>query len=89
MSTAMKQALKFSTSLEEHTASWWMSLEPQWLAIISLLQRKNKNEYDSTITKLLGNGAVNQWLKHSREVQYGIVFLNQHKFSGIKEVTRY
>ena len=37
MSTAMKQDLNLSTSLEEHTASWWMSLEPQWLVIISLL----------------------------------------------------
>ena len=32
----------------------------------SLLENKNKNEYDSTVTELLGNDAVNQWLKNLR-----------------------
>ena len=51
-----------------------MSLEPQWLVIISLLEIKNKNDYDSTVTKLLGNDSVNLWLKNTRERQDGIVF---------------
>ena len=51
-----------------------MSPEPQWLVIIILLQRKNKNEYDSTVTKILGNDDVNRWLKKPREGQDGIVF---------------
>ena len=54
--------------------SWWMSLEPQWLVIISLLQNKNENDYDSTVAKILGNDAVNLWLKNTREEQDGIVF---------------
>ena len=60
-----------------------MSLEPQWLVIISLIQNKNKNEYDSTVTNLLRNDAVNRWLKNPREGQYGIVFLI-NTFSGEK-----
>ena len=55
-----------------------MSLEPQWLVIISLLQNKNKNEYDPTATKLLGNDAVNLWLKKPGEGQYGIFFESTH-----------
>ena len=55
-----------------------MSLEPQWLVIISLIQRKNKNEYDSTVTKLLGTDAVNRWLTNPREGQVGIVFESTH-----------
>ena len=50
-----------------------MSLEPQWLVIISLPQNKNKIDYDSTVTKLLRNEAVNRWLKNPREGQDGIV----------------
>ena len=50
-----------------------MSLEPQWLVIISLPQNKNKNEYDSNVTKILGNDTVNQWLKNPGEGQDGIV----------------
>ena len=51
-----------------------MSLEPQWLVIISLLQRQHKNEYDSTVTNLLGNEDVYQCLKNPREGQDGMVF---------------
>ena len=43
MLTAMKQDFEFFMIAGEHTASCWMSLEPQWLVIISLLQNKNKN----------------------------------------------
>ena len=57
-----------------------MSLEPQWLVIISLLQKKNKNEYDSTVTKLWGDDAVNQWLKNPREGQDGIVVFESTNF---------
>ena len=56
--------------------------------IISLLHRGNINEYDSNVTKLWGNDAVNLWLKSPREVQDGIVFESTH-FSGVKEVMRY
>ena len=55
-----------------------MSLEPQWLVIISLLKRENKNEYDSAATKLLGNDDVDRWLKNPREGQDGIVFESPH-----------
>ena len=55
-----------------------MSLEPQCLVIISLLQRQHKNEYDSTVTKIWGNYAVDQWLEDPREVQNGIVFKSPH-----------
>ena len=61
------KTLNLSTSMAGHTASWLMSLEPQWLAIISLLQRQHKNEYDSTVAKLLGDDAVDRWLKRPRE----------------------
>ena len=67
MLTEMKQDFKFSPLLAVYTASWWVSLEPQWLVTISLLQRQHINEYDSTVTKLLGNDAVDRWLKKSRE----------------------
>ena len=70
-----------------HTASWWVSLEPQWLMIINLLQRENKNQYDSTVTNILGDDALNRCLKNPREGQDDI-FLNQH-ISGVKEVMRY
>ena len=50
MSTEMKQDFKIVKRL--------MSLEPQLLAIISLLRRQQKNEYDLIVTKLLGNDAV-------------------------------
>ena len=55
-----------------------MSLEPQWLVIISLLQNKNKNEYDLTITNLWGDEAVNRWLKNPIEGQDGIVIESTH-----------
>ena len=70
--------LNFSTSMAGHTQSWSMSLEPQWLVIISLQQRQHKNYYNSTVTKLLGNGAVDQLLKITREGQYSIVFESIH-----------
>ena len=57
-----------------------MSLEPQWLVIISLLHRKNKNEYDSTVTKLLGNDSVNRWLKKLIEGKDGIVVFELTNF---------
>ena len=72
------KTLKFSTSLAGHIASWLVSLEPQWLMIISLLQRQHKNEYDRTVTKLLGNEAVDRWMKRPREGQDGIVFESRH-----------
>ena len=77
-----------STSMEEHTTSWWMSLEPQWLVIIGLLQRENKNEYDSTVTKLLENDTVNRWLKNPREGQDGIVVFESTNFQKKKELMR-
>ena len=64
-----------------------MSLEPQWLVLISLLQRENKNEDDSTVTKILVNDAINRWLKNPIEVQDDFFKINT--FSGIKEVMRY
>ena len=66
-----------------------MSLEPQWLVIISLLQRENENDYDSTVTKLLENDAVNRWLKNTREGQDGIVVFESTHFQGKKGVMRY
>ena len=57
-----------------HTASWLMSLGPQWLVIISLIQRKHRNEYYSTVTKLLGDDAIDRLLKKPGEGQDGIVF---------------
>ena len=51
-----------------------MSLEPQWLVIISLLQTQHKNEYDSTVAKLLEDDAVDRCLKRLREGRDGIVF---------------
>ena len=44
---------------------------------------EEENNYDSTITNLLGNDAVNRWLKKPREGQYGIVFFI-NTFSGEK-----
>ena len=64
-----------------------MSLEPQWLVIISLLQRKKKNEYDSNITNIWGNDAVNQLLKNPREGQDGIVVFES--ILSRKKVMRY
>ena len=57
-----------------------MSLEPQWLVIISLLQKINKNGYYSTVTKLLGDDAVNRWLKNTREGQVVIVVFESTHF---------
>ena len=57
-----------------------MSLEPQWLVIISLLQKKEKNEYDSTVTKLLWNDDVNRWLKNPIEGQDCIVVFESTHF---------
>ena len=57
--------------------------------IISLLQKKNETEYASTITKLLGNEAINQWLKNPREGQYCIVVFESTHFQGKKEVMIY
>ena len=51
-----------------------MSLEPQWLVIIILLYMQHKNDDYSTVTKLLGNEAIDQWLKNQREEQDDIVF---------------
>ena len=65
-----------------------MSLEPQWLVIIRLLQNKNKNEYDSTVAKILGNEAFNRWLKNPREGQDGIVVFESKHFQK-KKVMRY
>ena len=51
-----------------------MSIEPQWLVIISLLQMQHKNEYDSTVTMILVNDTVDQQLKNPIEVKDGIFF---------------
>ena len=53
--------------------------------IISLLQNKNENEYDSTVTKLLGNDTVNWWMKNPREGQDGIVYFWINTFSFKKK----
>ena len=71
--------------MAEHTVSWWMSIEPQWLVIISLLQNKNKNEYDSTVTKFLVNDAVNRWLEKPREGQDGIAVFESTNFQEEKK----
>ena len=74
MSNAMKQDFNFSAALVGNTEIWLMSLEPQWLVIISLLQRQHKNKCDSTVTKLLGNEDVDRCLKSPRKGQDGIFF---------------
>ena len=55
-----------------------MSLEPQWLVMICLLQRKTKNEFESTVTNLLGNEAVDRWPKKAIEEQDGTFFESPH-----------
>ena len=55
-----------------------MSLESPWLVIISLIQRKNENKYDSNVFKLFGGVAVDRWLKNPIKGQDDISFESPH-----------
>ena len=74
MSTAMKQDSRFVNITGGEYIKLVDVTEPLWLVIIRLLHRQHTNEYDSTVTNILGGGAVDLWLKKPRERQDSIVF---------------
>ena len=67
MSTAMKQDFKFVNIIGGEYSEL---VDVTITTVVSDYQpvtENNKNEYDSTVTKLLGNGVVTRWMKNRRE----------------------
>ena len=74
MLTAMKQDFKFFNIAG---GAYSKLVDVTRTTVVSYYQpatEENKNEYNSTVTKLWGGDSVDRWLKKPRKVQDDIVF---------------